>query len=115
MGRALLDSARFLGWQIAVKRLKDPNSERKYRRAFSKHLCEWWKPDEAAVDVGVALLRLGLFDPSSFDQRVQRSARKSSNLIPTFDKSALAEKKKAEAASVRKVSSHFTGLEDDDV
>ena len=38
LGRALLDSARYLGWPIALKRLKDPDSERKYRRAFAKYL-----------------------------------------------------------------------------
>lgn len=114
LGRALLDSARSLGWQIAVKRLKDKDAERKYRRAFAKHLCNWWKPDEAAIDVGVALLRLGLFDPTSFDPRVQRTARRTpKSVISTFDKSALAEYKKANPSPAKKVD-HFDGLDEDD-
>ena len=64
--------------------------------------------------MGVALLRLGLFDPSSFHPSVQRSARKSSKLIPTFDKSALAEKKKADPARFKKASDHFRGLKEED-
>ena len=65
--------------------------------------------------MGVALLRLGLFDSSSFDPRVQRTARRSpKNAIPTFDKSALAEKKKADPASVKTANDYFKGLEDED-
>ena len=113
LGRALLDSARSLGWQVAVKRLKDPNSERKYRRAFTKHVCDWWKPDEAAIDVAVALLRLGLFDPSSFDGRVQRTARRTpKSIIPTFDKAGLADYKKANPPS--KNSDPLIGLESEE-
>ena len=114
LGRALLDSARSLGWQVALKRLKDVPSERKYRRAFTKHLCNWWKPDEAAIDVAVTLLRLGLFASSSFDPRVQRTARKTpKNIIPTFDKAALEDYKKAKK-STAKHENHFQGLEVED-
>ena len=115
LGRALLDSARSLGWQVALKRLKDEPSERKYRRAFTKHLCDWWKPDEAAVDVAVALLRLGLFASSSFDPRVQRTARGTpKSIIPTFDKAGLADYKKANPPSKKSKSSKGVENEDDE-
>ena len=113
LGRALLDSARALGWQLAVKRLKEPNEERRYRRAFAKHLCDWWNPDQAAVDVGVALLRTGLFPASAFDPRVQRRERQTpKTVVPTFDRQALTGLRKAES-SLPKVSP-WGGFEPDE-
>lgn len=86
VGRILLTAASAVGWQIALKRLGDPDMVRRFRRAFAKYKCDWWKPDEAAVDVGVALYRMGVFPALAFDPKVKsrsRSAKQATTV--TFD------------------------------
>jgi hypothetical protein len=90
LGRVLLSAASAVGWQVALQRLGDVNEVRRYRRAFAKYKCEWWDPDQAAVDVAVAVLRLGLFPESAFDPRVVRRARHSkTGSVPTFSRDDL--------------------------
>jgi hypothetical protein len=119
LGRMLLDAARFLGWKVAVKRMKDANAERRYKRAFNKYLCDWWKPDEAAVDVGVALLRTGLFPEAAFDAKVLRVNRSTPvGTTPTFDAEGITALKKLRAEIAKKTKPkfdrHFEGLEVDE-
>lgn len=118
LGRMLLDAARFLGWKVAVKRMKDANAERKYKRAFNKYLCDWWKPDEAAVDVGVALLRTGLFPESAFDPKVLRVSRSTPvGTMPTFDAEGIAALKSIKAMIAKKtklkIIPHFADLDEE--
>jgi hypothetical protein len=90
LGRVLLSAASAVGWQVALQRLGDVNEVRRYRRAFAKYECRWWDPDQAAVDVAVAILRLGLFPESAFDPRVVRRARLSkTGTVPTFSRDDL--------------------------
>jgi hypothetical protein len=119
LGRMLLDAARFLGWRVAVNRMNDANAIRRYKRAFNKYMCDWWKPDEAAVDVGVALLRTGLFPESAFDPKVLRVDRSTpAGATPTFDAEGIASLKKIKAmiakAKKLKNGSRFDGLDEDD-
>lgn len=108
-GQAVLQAARVVGWQVAVRSVGDANTLRRLRHAFCKYLVDWWSPDQAAVSAGVALLNTGLFPDEAFDTQVHlEAAGMAKQEVAKLAKDEASEK----AAKKAKHDAYFADLED---
>lgn len=86
MGRLFIDSVQLNGMNVALRRIKDENQRRRFKREVARHQVDWWDPQMFAVQVVDAVKQLRIFPASAFIAATAKGGETETNTRPSRTK-----------------------------